>query len=124
MYTFTIFDATGCIGQDSLLVLSEPCFQEKLIPNVFTPNADNKNDIFYIPGVCPGDKYSVSIYDRWGVLIFSTTLRNNGWDGRTSSGIDAPDGVYYFVVTLGGLTDKQGNPIDDEVHKGFVTVVR
>ena len=56
--------------------------------------------------------------------MFTTTLRNNGWDGHTNAGIEAKEGVYYFVVDLGGLTDKTGNHIDDEIHKGFVTLVR
>lgn len=124
MYIFTVYDASGCIGQDSILILSEPCFEEKLIPNVFTPNNDGMNDNFYIPGVCPGDQYTLQIFDRWGVLLFSTTLRNNGWDGRTNAGIDAADGVYYYVVTLANLKGPKGAPLDDQIHKGFVTLIR
>jgi gliding motility-associated-like protein len=112
-YVFTIYDANGCVGHDSILVLSEPCFQAKLIPNVFSPNGDGLNDVFYIPGVCPDEKYSLHIYDRWGVLIFSTTLRNNSWDGRTSAGVEAINGVYYFVVG-----------INDDTYKGFVQLLR
>lgn len=124
VYTFTIYDSSGCIGIDSILVLSNPCFEEKLIPNVFTPNGDDRNDIFYIPGVCASDHYSLQIFDRWGVLIFSTTLRNNGWDGRNNSGVEAIPGTYYYVVTLGNLKNVNGNPLEDEVHKGFVTLIR
>lgn len=124
LYTFTIYDTAGCIGTSSILVLSEPCFEEKLIPNIFSPNGDGINDVFYIPGVCSNEKYSLTIYDRWGVLLFSTTLRNNGWDGRTNAGLEAKDGVYYFIVTLENLKDRSGASVDDEIHKGFVTLVR
>ena len=113
MYVFTIRDTAGCLGYDTLWVLSEPCFEANLIPNVFSPNADGKNDIFYIPGVCSDEKYSVHIYDRWGTLMFATTLRHNGWDGRSSSGVDATAGVYYYVVEVA-----------DEVYKGFVHLLR
>ncbi|TAL59831.1 MAG: PKD domain-containing protein [Bacteroidetes bacterium] len=112
-YVFTIYDAAGCIGMDSILVLSEPCFEEDLIPNVFSPNADGANDLFYIPGVCAGEKYSLQIYDRWGTLMFSTTLRNNAWDGRTNAGVAASDGVYYFIVY-----------VDENIYKGAVHLVR
>ena len=123
-YTFIIYDANGCIGIDSVLILSEPCFQAKLIPNVFSPNGDGMNEEFYIPGVCPNEKYSLQIYDRWGILLFSTTQRNNGWDGRTNAGVAAKEGTYYFVVTLSAQKDKFDNPIDDSIYKGFVTLVR
>lgn len=113
MYVFTIYDSGGCLGQDSIFVLSEPCFEEDLIPNVFSPNADGSNDLFYIPGVCPDEKYSLQIYNRWGTLMFSTTQRNNAWDGRTNAGLDASDGVYYFIVN-----------VDEKVYKGTVHLVR
>lgn len=112
-YVFTVYDNTGCIGQDSILILSEPCFENDLVPNVFTPNADGFNDMFYIPGICPNENFFLQIFDRWGVLLFTTTLRNNGWDGRTNSGIEARDGVYYYVVK-----------VNDETYKGFVHLER
>ena len=123
-YTFTVYDTAGCIGISSITILSEPCFEEKLIPNIFSPNGDGVNEVFYIPGVCSSEKYSLTIYDRWGVLLFSTTLRNNGWDGRTNAGLEAKAGVYYFVVTLEGQKDQSGLSIDDSVYKGFVHLVR
>ncbi len=112
-YTFTIRDANGCTGTDSMLVLSQPCFEQHLIPNVFSPNGDSKNDIFYIPGICAGEKYFLQIFDRWGTLMFSTTQRHNGWDGKTNSGIDATDGIYYFVVQ-----------VETNTYKGFVHLLR
>lgn len=120
VYSFTIYDAAGCMNVATIQINSEPCLEEKLIPNVFTPNGDGMNDLFYIPGVCPNEKYSLQIYDRWGTLMFSTTLRNNGWDGRSNAGVDAPEGVYYFVVNLHVL-----HPVEeDETFKGFVRLLR
>jgi gliding motility-associated-like protein len=112
-YVFTIYDTAGCVGMDSIQILSNPCFEEDLIPNVFSPNGDGANDIFYIPGVCPNEKYALQIYDRWGTLMFSTTLRNNGWDGRSNSGTNASEGVYYFIVQ-----------VDDKVYKGPIHLLR
>jgi len=112
-YVFTIYDKSGCIGKDSILILSEPCSEEDLIPNVFTPNADGVNDLFYIPGICPNEKFLLHIYDRWGTLLFSTSLRNNAWDGRTNAGVDASAGVYYFTVH-----------VNEKIYKGNVHLLR
>lgn len=113
LYIFTIYDANGCEGKDSILILSEPCMEEDLFPNVFSPNADGSNDLFFIPGICAGEKYFMQIYDRWGTLMFSTALRHNAWDGRTNAGIDASEGVYYFIAH-----------VDDRITKGTVHLVR
>ncbi|MBI4945394.1 MAG: PKD domain-containing protein [Bacteroidetes bacterium] len=124
LYLLTVYDTAGCVGRDSILILSEACFQPKRIPNVFSPNGDGMNDMFYIPGVCPNEKYSLQIFDRWGVLMFSTSMRNNGWDGRTNAGVEVPNGVYYFIVTLEGQLDRMGNHLENSSYKGFVQLVR
>jgi len=113
VYVMTITDANGCGTSDTVLVYSRPCLEDKLIPNIFTPNEDGKNDAFYIPGVCPSDAYALDIFDRWGALIFSTTERNKTWDGKTNSGENAPDGTYYFIVKVADIT-----------YKGFLQLTR
>lgn len=114
LYLLTIYDASGCVGMASLWIFSEPCsFPEKFIPNVFSPNDDGVNDIFFIPGICPDEKFFLQIFDRWGVLLFASNQRKNGWDGRTSSGLEAKEGVYYFVIT-----------INEEIYKGFLHLMR
>ena len=113
VYTLTTHDKNGCTALTNLLVISKPCVESTLIPNIFTPNGDGKNDVFYIPGVCPDDNYSLQIYDRWGNTLFSTQQRNRVWDGKTPNGTDATDGVYYFIVNLSKTT-----------YKGFVNLIR
>ena len=80
--------------------------------------------MFYIPGVCPYEKYSLQIFDRWGTLMFTSTQRNNGWDGKTTAGEEAPDGVYYFIVKIAGQVDKKAHALPDSTYKGFVQLVR
>lgn len=112
-YVFTIYDSAGCIGKDSVLIISGPCLETALIPNVFSPNYDGENDVFYIPGVCATDEYLLQIFDRWGKLMFSTTQRHNVWDGRSDSGVPVSAGVYYYVVNVKG-----------EIYKGAVHLLR
>jgi gliding motility-associated-like protein len=65
--------------------------------NVFTPNNDGIND-FFILNLPEGEV--INIYNRWGVEIISLKteiISNNGWDGRTSAGIECSAGVYFYT---------------------------
>jgi gliding motility-associated-like protein len=82
--------------------------EQILIPNVFTPNMDNKNDLFYFNF----DFLNIKIFNRWGNKMFETTDPNNFWDGKTN-GEKVSDGTYFYVIT----TEK-------EIYKGLVQLLR
>lgn len=85
-------------------------------PTIFTPNGDGKNDFLILKGLdyCNA-KYSLVIYNRWGQEIYSTNnIALNYWDGTLSSGSNAPDGTYYYIVR-----DEAGNSL-----KSFLTLIR
>ncbi len=67
-------------------------------PNVFTPNGDGQNDIFYF--VIKGAKcLHANIYNRWGVLIYEINNLQDGWPGTIrQTGMPASDGVYYYIL--------------------------
>ncbi|MFL5763980.1 MAG: PKD domain-containing protein [Bacteroidia bacterium] len=80
-----------------------------MIPNVFTPNGDGHNDIFYVTTTSVKE-LTVAIYDRWGLKIANWTSTDdspNGWDGRTTSGIPATDGTYFYILHAKTLNDKE-----------------
>ena len=81
------------------------------IPNIFTPNTDNTNDIFKF-NTC-NNVLKTCIYNRWGNLIFRTERINHYWDGRTTSGEECSEGNYFFLIQ----TEK-------ETYKGFVQLMR
>ena len=59
--------------------------------------ADNKNDVFNVKG--DGLKtIKGSIFNRWGQLIYEWDSLNEGWDGTTLTGINAPDGTYLYLI--------------------------
>lgn len=66
------------------------------VPNSFTPNKDGLNDIF-LPTVKCVAKYSITIYDRRGGMVFQTDNPEIGWDG-TFNGIPCPAGVYDYII--------------------------
>lgn len=61
------------------------------IPNLFTPNGDNKNDCFEIKGLYPG--WKVDVYNPWNSCVFKANSYNNEFcgDGLSTS-------VYYYLV--------------------------
>jgi len=71
---------------------------EVIIPNVFTPNGDGKNDEFYFT-IRGAQCFHCNIYNRWGTLVYQLNDINSGWDGKIrQSGELAADGVYYYMI--------------------------
>lgn len=68
------------------------------VPNVFTPNGDNVNDLFR-PDIQNMAVAKIFIYNRWGGLVFSTDdAATVFWDGTDESGDESPEGVYFYVI--------------------------
>jgi len=68
------------------------------IPNAFTPNGDGINDVIYINGFGI-DKMTWRIYNRWGVLMFTSTSKSFGWDGKYK-GVMQPQDVYSYGLEV------------------------
>ena len=85
--------------------------QSDSIPNVFTPNGDGVNDVFYISN-SNVKMHDISIYNRWGEIIFQFTAPKIEWYGYTFAGDQVPQGTYFYslIVTLeaGGTEEKSG----------------
>ncbi|HWB25726.1 MAG TPA: PKD domain-containing protein [Chitinophagaceae bacterium] len=68
------------------------------VPNAFTPNGDGINDNVYIRGFGI-DKVTWQIYNRWGMVVFSTTDKNAKWDGRYKGTLQ-PQEVYVYSLDV------------------------
>ena len=116
--TLTATDAFGCVDSVKARVsVSVPFFF--YIPNAFTPDGDGINETFAPrgEGVDP-DHYSMQIFDRSGMLIFSTRNPYDYWDGRGKNGRMCPEGVYVYKILLYNLNE------EDKEYTGTVTLVR
>jgi gliding motility-associated-like protein len=84
------------------------------VPNGFTPDGDNFNDFFVIPIAVNYSNISLSVYNRYGSLVYEKENYSNDWDGSSSlNGEPLPDDTYYYVLTL-----------DGEQRQGFVYINR
>ncbi len=117
-YYVTAVDSAGNQSKGSNTVCVDECGEYQL-PNVFTPNGDNINDIFksYNPGGVA--KVDMKIYNRWGKLVFKTEDPDINWDGRDiDSKKFAPTGVYYYTCDVyeERLTGSKIIPLSGFVH--------
>ena len=81
-----------------------------IIPKGFSPNGDNNDDEWAIRGIESYPQNSVTVFNRWGNLVFKTKSYNNSglklWSGEANQGTRAggnklPDGTYFYVIDLG-----------------------
>lgn len=89
-------------------------------PNSFTPNNDDKNDVFYplISGFLK-DSYLLMIFDRWGEKVFETSNFQLGWNGKKYNRLELmPLGVYVWKVEF---SDSSGQ---GHTHTGKITLLR
>jgi len=92
-YYITITDANGCTATDSVIVWVDIDFN---VPNAFTPNGDGLNDLFTIQTDLL-ISYSITIYNRWGSVIFASNDVRIGWDGNFQ-GKPQEIGVYIYEI--------------------------
>ncbi len=90
------------------------------MPNAFTPNGDGTNDGFFGKGLVRGaSNFTMSIWNRWGEMVFQTNDPNEPWSGRAQqTGGMSPAGVYVYTVSFVG---PRGEKFE---YKGYATLVR
>jgi gliding motility-associated-like protein len=118
--TYTVMQVVTTSDGCTDTIYSEITINEGIIiPNVFSPNGDGVNDLFYIPNTGLGD-YHIAIFNRWGNKIWETTGTEIRWDGRTTAGVHVPDGTYFY--TLRAVSSSEGK--QDYSRNGTVNIFR
>ena len=120
VYKLTVSDKKGCSRSDSIKVEVKDCIvrdtcshtvyakEDILIPNVITPNGDDKNEFFEVDKAFVGS--TLSVYNRWGERVYHAEQYHNEWNGGQLS-----TGNYFYFLTNECLT----SPI-----KGTIAVLR
>lgn len=118
-YTVMGTDDFGCTSSDAISVTVQNSFDCLFIPGLVTPNNDNLNDGWEITGIEAYPNNEVTIFNRWGNIVFTVSPYNNEWYGQVNKGISigkesglAPSGTYFYVLEL---NDGETSPI-----KGYI----
>ncbi len=118
MYKVVVTTPAGCVKEDSLFVtvaMGNPA-TGYLVPSAFTPNNDGKNDCFGVSHWGNVTDLEVSIFSRWGHLLFYTANKNVCWDGELK-GVKQKTDVYVYVIKAKTIC----GPV---LRKGTVTLIR
>ena len=121
LVSLTASTPLGCfdIYEMTIVVLSEAIFY---IPNTFTPDEDEHNQLWKPIFTSGFDIYSfnLEIYNRWGEIIWETNDASAGWDGTYGiDGLKVPSGIYNWTI-------RYGSKINDDTKQvnGFVNLMR
>jgi gliding motility-associated-like protein len=104
-YNVQVMDSVGCVIE---LVGRVPLDTDIYVPNIFTPNEDGYNDIFFIRNLPVADA-KLTVTNRWGKQVYSSGSYQNNWD---ANGI--VDGIYFYRLKV-----SDGDPIT-----GWVEILR
>jgi gliding motility-associated-like protein len=119
-YTVTLFVQKGkCEAMDTAVINVEVPSQ-LIVPNIFTPNGDGSNDLFFLQRASNLAEIHIKIFDRWGNLVYEleTVKGQIEWDGKNQAGKEVPDGVYFYSIKATGKDSKTYD------QKGSVTLMR
>lgn len=130
-YWATYF-VNGC--RDTAKILISHAAYNAFLPstavNIFTPNGDRLNDMFYPfydKNKSPyqinkqADLYQIYIYNRWGKLVFESDEYIKAWDGKDLNGNAADDGTYFYIAKY---KSNCATKADIVTQKGYIQLIR
>lgn len=116
VYYFYVTDGNFNIYDSVTIVETQvECADELTFYHGITPNGDNNNDFWTVEGLELVKDNVVSIFNRWGDMVWSTKDYDNNpsgdkvWKGKSKTGAELPDATYFYVIEAGG-----------KVYKGWV----
>jgi gliding motility-associated-like protein len=116
-YRVFVTDEMNCIDSAFVTVKIFKTNPRIFVPTAFTPNGDGLNDLFRPIAVGIKKFEYFRVYNRWGQLVFSTSINGQGWDGKISG---RPQSTNTFVWIVKGI-DYLDKPF---FQKGTVTLIK
>jgi gliding motility-associated-like protein len=94
-YTLSAESAYGCTNEDQVHV---KVVNGIFVPNAFTPNNDGKNETWEIPYLDPSFEAEVSLFNRYGQMVYHVNSAKVSWDG-TVKGVAQGSGIYVYIIS-------------------------
>ncbi|MRS62784.1 gliding motility-associated C-terminal domain-containing protein [Larkinella terrae] len=95
VYTLNVENATGCKAEGTLVIT---VYERIWVPGAFTPNADGQNDVWELKNVEAFPDVEVTVFNRWGEVIYwSKDGYTHPFDG-TMKGEAVPAGAYAYAI--------------------------
>lgn len=116
--SYWLIDENGCeryYAWNQYITVTEQVYV--WAPNAFTPNGDGTNDTYSVTTRLITD-FNITIYDRWGKLLYESDNMGFAWSGTGVDGQPLPEGVYPFVINA---IDFLGRPVKTS---GTITLYR
>lgn len=76
------------------------------IPAAFTPNGDGRNDVFKILGVEVINDFELTIFNRYGQIVYQSIDKYKGWNGKFK-GLDSPTGAFVYILKYQNMISKE-----------------
>jgi gliding motility-associated-like protein len=110
-YTVKLFaNNRNCVDSE-MLVINYRVTKQLDVPNAFTPATAGGNKIVYVRGFGIR-KMKWRIYNRWGQLLFESTDKSIGWDGKYKNQLQPMD-VYSYTLDVEFIDGEQQRKTGD-----------
>jgi gliding motility-associated-like protein len=116
-FTIILNVSNGYCEDETSRIIKLPSQLIYYVPNTFTPDGNNFNNVFepiFTEGILE-DSYHLSIYNRWGEIVFESFDSKIGWDGTYGSRI-AKEGIYVWVIEFLESESKEKRQITGHVN--------
>jgi gliding motility-associated-like protein len=118
MYSLTIRHPRCPEARDSVRLKFRACDCEIIVPKSFTPNEDNRNDLFFPVLSCEYLSFNLTITDRWGNTVYESTNPAGKWDGRYKGNL-CPEDIYVYRIESQEKSSRK-----KVVSEGYISLFR
>ena len=97
-----------------------PQLFEVIVPNVITPNGDQVNDEVKFEDADPDGIFHVTVWNRWGLIVYESENPSENWKGLKSNGNALDEGLYYYEL----IYQDQCSEENEQLKTGYIHLLR
>ena len=114
-FTVTATDGNGCPASESFELGCTPLIPV-VIPQFLSPNGDNQNELWLLQNTAQYPNIKVTVYNRWGNVVFEAEPYNNDWNGhlKGTNPNPLPAATYFYVVDT--------NKKSQDPYQGYIEI--